>query len=244
MATHYIENASSGNQYHFDASSNTTSQAQRSTQDRTYASPVAITTTVGPSEFSLNPAGVPGVRPQQQQQQVRSDRNTYNENDLHHLPQQHQSVAGFNKSVSQQQYQSSPSPVPQVRATVRSVSSQEQQFASSAQYQQQQQQQRPQQAYINYERQSSPQSPLISPPHHQYQYDSRPQAGQPTGASGYYQTPGSIQHPHPELAQRTESPSRGREQHVQVFIHFLFKINRSCNVNYINASQIYDSDDR
>lgn len=237
MATHYIENGSSGNQYYFDAGSNTTSQTQKSTQDRTYASPVAITTTVGPSEFSTNPpVGVSGVRPQYQQ--VRSDRSTYNQDDPYQLPQQHQSVAGFNKSVSQQQYQSSPSTAPQVRATVRAVNSQDQQFASSAQYQQQQQQpqQRPQQPYGNYEQQSSPQSPQISPQHHQYKHDSRQQAAQPTSASGYYQPPSSPPHPYHELDQRTESPSRGREQHVQVLTYLLFNMNRSCNVKHINTS--------
>jgi hypothetical protein len=185
MATHHIENGSSGNQYYFDANSNTTSQAQRSTQDRTYSSPVT-TTTVGSSEFSPYAAGVQGVR--FQQQQTRSDRNTYNEGESHQLPQQHQSVAGFNKSVSQQQYQSSSSPVPQVKATVRSVNSQEQQYAASTQHQQQPQRPPQQQTYANYEQQGSPQPTQILP-QQQYQNDPRQQPGQPTGVPSYYHTP-------------------------------------------------------
>jgi hypothetical protein len=219
MATHYIENGSSGNQYYFDDGNNAPSQAQRPTQDRAFTSPISITTTAGPPEYSSYPAGVSSVRPQPQQ--IRSDRNTYIEDDSHQLPQQHQSVAGFNKSTIQQQYPTSPSPVPQVRATVRAVHSQEQQHASSVQHQHQQQQsphQRQQQGFVNYEQPGSQQPSQISPQHHQYQYDPRQQQGQPTGVSGYYQTPGSAApYGHHELdQQRTESPSRGRDQHVQV----------------------------
>jgi hypothetical protein len=236
MATHYAENGSNASQYYFDASSNSTSQVQKSTQDRTYASPITTTTTVGSSEFSPYPVGVSGARPQQQQFQ--SDRNSYNEDNSYQLPQQHQSVAGFNKTVSQQQYQSSPSSVPQVRATVRSVTSQEQQkqqqHGSSVQYQQQPQpQQRQQQAYVNYEQQGLPQSSQISPQQNQYQYDPRQQSGQPTGVSGYYQASGSTQHPQHEFDQRTESPARSRDQHVQVFIHVFFCTNLSCNAKHI-----------
>jgi hypothetical protein len=223
MATHYIENGSSGNQYYFDANSSSTSQAQRSTEDRTYTSPITTITSVGSSEYSPYPAGVSGAR--SQYQQSRSDRNTYNEDDSYQLPQQHQSVAGFSKTASQQQYQSSPSSVPQVRATVRSVSSQEQQqqqqYGSSGQYQQQPQQ-RQQQAYVHYEQQGSPQPSQISPKQHQYQYDPRQQSGQSTDVSGYYQTQGSAQHPQHEFDQRTDSPSRSRDQHAQVFVHVFF----------------------
>jgi hypothetical protein len=245
MATHHIENGGSGNQYYFDANSNVTSQGQRPTQDRAYASPVANITSVSSSEFTAYPAGVSGARPQYQQ--VESGRNTYNEDDSYQLPQQHQSVAGFSKTASQQPYQSSPSSAPQVRATVRAVHSQEQQHASSGQYQQQQHQQphqRPQQAYPNIEHQSSPQPSQISPQQQQYQYDSRQQSGQQTGVSGYYQSPGSAQYPHHELDQRTESPSRSRDQHGQVFVYAFFHRNRSCNVKYIYGLKINISDDR
>jgi hypothetical protein len=211
MATHYIENGSTGNQYYFDANTNASSQVQRSTQDRAYASPITATTTIHPSEYSPYPAGVSGAHTQQQQ--IRSDRNIHNEDDPYQLPQQHQSVAGFNKNVSQQQYQSSPSSAPQVRATVRSVNSQEQQ-----------QQRQQQQAFISYEHQGSSQPSQISPQQHQHQYDSRQQLGQSTNVPSYYQTPGSAQHAHHEQDQRTESPSRGRDQHVQVFLHLLFFI--------------------
>jgi hypothetical protein len=198
MATHYIENGSSGNQYYFDANSNSTSQTQKSAQDRTYASPISTTTSVGSSEFSPYPTGVAGVR--SQHQQIRSERNTYHEDDSYQLPQQHQSVAGFSKTVSQQQYQAAPSSAPQVRATVRSVTSQEQQ-------------QQQQQAYVNYEQQTSSQPSQISP--QQHQYDTRQQAGQPISPSGYYQAPGPAQYLPHELDQRTESPSRSRDPHAQ-----------------------------
>jgi hypothetical protein len=222
MATHYIENGSSGNQYYFDANSSSTSQTQKTAQDRTYASPISTTTSVGSSEFSPYPTGVAGVR--SQHQQIRSERNTYHEDDSYQLPQQHQSVAGFSKTVSQQQYQASPSSAPQVRATVRSVTSQEQQ---------QQQQQQQQQAYVNYEQQASSQPSQISPQQQQYQYDTRQQAGQPISPSSYYQAPGPAQYLPHELDQRTESPSRSRDQHAQVFIYVFFYSNRSCNPKYI-----------
>jgi hypothetical protein len=205
MATNYIENGSSGNQYYFDAINNSTSQVQKPTQDRSYASPIPITTSVGPSEFTAYPAGVSGVR--SPNQQIRSDQSTYNENDSYQLPQQHQSVAGFSKTVSQQQYQAAPSSAPQVRATVRSVTSQEQQ-------------QQQQQAYVNYEQQTSSQPSQISP--QQHQYDTRQQAGQPISPSGYYQAPGPAQYLPHELDQRTESPSRSRDPHAQVFIYVFF----------------------
>jgi hypothetical protein len=221
MATHHIENGDSGSQYYFDANSSAPSQGQRSTQDRAYPSPVANIASVGPSEFTAYPAGVSGAR--SQYQPIQSDRNTYNKDDPYQLPQQHQSVAGFNKTTSQQQYQSPPSSAPQVRATVRTVNSQEQQqHVSSGQYQQQQPPQRPQQAYPNYEQQGAAQPSQISPQQQQYQYDPRQQAGQQPGGSGYYQSPGSAQYPHHELDQRTESPARGRDQHGQVFIDAFF----------------------
>ncbi|CAF1012285.1 unnamed protein product [Rotaria sordida] len=240
MATHYIENEHNSNQYYFDGNTNATSQAQRSTQDSAYVSPVAVSTSVVSSEYTSHPAGVSGGR--SQHQQIRSDRNVHVENDSYQLPQQHQSVAGFNKSAPQQQYQQPPPSSHQIKATVRTVSSQEQQqqqHGSSVQYQPQQQQispqqqqispqqqqispqqqqispQRQQQAHANYEQQSSPQSSQVSSQHQQYQHDPRQQVGQPLGNSGYYQVPSSVQHTRQELDQRTESPSRGRDQHVQ-----------------------------
>ncbi|CAF3453998.1 unnamed protein product [Rotaria sp. Silwood1] len=209
MATHYIETEQGGNQYYFDGKSNATSQAQRSTQDSSYAVPVAVTTTVGSNENISHPVGVSGLR--SQHQQIRSDHNVHVEGDSYQLPQQHQSVAGFNKSVSQQQYQTAPPSAHQVKATVRTVNTQEQQHhGSSVQHQQQQQQ-----AYGNYGQQTSPQSSQVSSQHQQYPYESRQQVGQPTSVSGYYQAPSSAQHTHQEVDHRTESPSRGRDQHAQ-----------------------------
>ncbi|CAF4714172.1 unnamed protein product, partial [Rotaria magnacalcarata] len=79
-----------------------TAQVQRLAHDATYASPVTVSTTIGPSEFSPYPVGVSGVR--SPTQQIRSDQNGYVGSDPYQISQQHQSVAGFNKSVSQQQY--------------------------------------------------------------------------------------------------------------------------------------------
>mgnify|MGYP006892793126 CR=1 FL=1 len=188
MSTHYIENENS-NQYYFDAGN---------------ASPATVTTSIGSSEYSPYPAGVSGARTQYQQ--VRSERTTYNDNDSYQLPQQHQSVAGFNKTTSQQQYQSS---APQVKATVRTVNTQEQQHGSSQYYQQ------PQQSYTSYEQQNSPQQ-------QQYQYDSRQQSGQVSQSPGYYQSPNTTQYSQYEVHQRTESPSQGRDQHAQVFRKSVF----------------------
>lgn len=202
MASHYIENGNSGNQYYFDSNASAVSPGQRSGQDRVYASPGATVTSAGSTEYSPYPAGVSGAR-LQQQQYAQSDRTAYNDENSYQLPQQHQSVAGFSKTTSQQQYQSSASPAPQVRATVRSVTSQEQQ----------QHQQRPQQSYANYDQQaSSQQQPQ------QYQYDSRQQSGQNPTSSGYYQSPNSAQYPQQEVQQRTESPTRNREQYGQVLV--------------------------
>jgi hypothetical protein len=218
MATHYIENAASGNQYYFDDNSAATAQAQRPAQDRAYPASVSTAAVpaipVGSSEYSSYPAGgVSGVR--YQPQTVRTDRNVYNEGDVQQWPQQHQSVAGFNKTVAQQQLQSASSPtsVPQVRATVRTAASQEQQIVSPGQYQQSTVAQRSPQTQAHFERTSSPQAAQISP--HQ-QFDSRQSSGHSMGAPVYYPSANAAQHTHPELEQRTDSPSRGREQHAQV----------------------------
>lgn len=197
MSTHYIENESS-NQYYFDANN---------------ASPATVTTSVGSSEYSPYPAGVSGAR--SQYQQVRSERTTYNDNDSYQLPQQHQSVAGFSKNTSQQQYQSSQSSTPQVKATVRTVNTQDQQYYQQQQQQQQRQPQQ-QQSYSNYEQQNSPQQYQQQ---QQYQYDSRQQSGQTPQSPSYYQSPNTAQYSQYEANQRTESPSRGRDQHAQVFIN-------------------------
>lgn len=241
MATHHIENEANANQYYFDTNSNSASQANRLIQDSTYNVPVAVTSLVSPSEYSPYPAGVAGARAQPQQ--IRSDRNAYAENDSYQLPQQHQSVAGFSKSLPQQPYQSSPSPVPHVKATVRTVNSleqqqqpQQQQHVSSAQFQQpQQSQQRQQQVYASYEQQGSPQVSRISPQQQPYQYDSRTQIGQPTGVSGHYQIPTSAQYSHHEPNQRTESPPQGYDNHVQVFVDDTFHESFSYSVKYIDT---------
>lgn len=232
MATHYIENESNANQYYFNANSNAASQVQRPAQDASYASPVTVSTTVGPSEYSPYPVGVSGVR--SQPQQIRSDRNVQGDNDPYQLPQQHQSVAGFSKNVPQQQHPLSSSPVPQVKATVRAVNSQERQQGSPVQYQQQQappppqqqqqqqpSQQRQQQVYGNFEPQSSSQSSQALPPHQQYQYDPRQQVGQPSGVSGYYQAPNSPQYVRHEADQRGESTSQGHDPHAQVIVNLI-----------------------
>ena len=210
MATHHIENGSSGNQYYFDANNaSSVSPGQRSGQDRVYAT---SGTTAISTEYSPYAAGVSGVR--SQQQHIQSDRNLYHEDNSSQLPQQHQSVAGFSKTTSQQQYQSSSSPVPQVRATVRAVTSQDQQ----------QYQQRPQQSHSNYDQQASSQPSYVSSQQpqqqQQYQYDSRQQH---TNVPGYYQSPGSAQYSNQNVDQRTESPTRNRDQYGQVLVRDLFR---------------------
>jgi hypothetical protein len=174
MATHYIDNASSGSQYYFNANNaTTTSQSYQN-----YTSPKTI------SDYS----NYPGAR--SPQQQIRVERNTYNQDDLYQLPQQHQSKAGFNKNVSQQYYQPPQSPVHQVRATVRSVGNQEQHHSQPTQ---------------------------VSPQQHHFQFDSRQQPGHATGPAVVYQTPGAAQFTHHNVDLWTENPSQGRDHLVQVF---------------------------
>ena len=210
MATHYIENGAGGSQYYFDAnsSSSATSQTQRSGQDRSYPAAVTASGAVGSSEYSPYPAGVAGARSQPHQQQ--QSRNPYHEDEGQQWAQQqhHQSVAGFSKTAPQQQYQSSPA-APQVRATVRAIHTQDQQqqqqqqYGSASQYQQQPSPAaRSPQSYANYEPSNSPSS---TPQTSQYYHDPRQQSNQ---SSNYYPTSTSDQ--------RTDSPTRGREQHVQV----------------------------
>jgi hypothetical protein len=162
MSTYYVDNASSGNQYYFNAN---TSQS-----NRTYSS----------SGYSNYPT------------------NSYSSNRIdnsYQLPQQFQSVAGFNRNTTQQRYQTprSPAPAPQVRATVRVVGSQDQ-----------------------YNLPSSSQPIQISPQQHHFQFDSRQQSGHPTGPAVVYQTPGAAQFTHRNVDLWTEGPSQGQDHHVQV----------------------------
>ncbi|CAF4353640.1 unnamed protein product [Rotaria sp. Silwood2] len=102
MATHYIENASSGSQYYF----NTNNDATTSQPYRNYSSPVGT--------YSAYPVGISSSS----NQQIHYD-------DSYHAPQQYQSVGGFNKNVTEHHYQTSQSLTPQVRATVRAVNNQD-----------------------------------------------------------------------------------------------------------------------
>ncbi|CAF3739244.1 unnamed protein product [Rotaria sp. Silwood1] len=101
MATHYIDNASSGSQYYFNTNNATTSQSSRN-----YSSPVG--------NYSSYPVGISSSS----NQQIRYD-------DSYHTPQQYQSVGGFNKNLTQHHYQTSQSLTPQVRATARAVNNQD-----------------------------------------------------------------------------------------------------------------------
>jgi len=168
MSTHYIENASSGSQYYF----NTTTSPQ---SYQPY----------GSSGYSTYPSSILGTH--SPNQQIRID-NSYQ------TPQQYQSVAGFNKNVTQQHYQSPHSPSPHLRATARAISSQDQ-----------------------YHLQRSPQPIQVSPQQHHFQFDSRQQAGHPTGPAVVYQTPGAAQFTHRNVDLWTENPSQGQDHHVQVF---------------------------
>ena len=194
MATHYIENGAGGSQYYFDANSTAASQTQRSGQDRSHPAAVTAPGAVGSSEYSPYPAGVAGARSQPQPQPQPQSRSPYHEDDGQQWAQQHQSVAGFSKTAPQQQYQSSsPAPAPQVRATVRAIHTQDQQSSPAA---------RSPQSYATYEQLNSPSS---TPQASQYYHDPRQQSNP---SSNYYQPSTSDQ--------RTDSPTRGREQHVQV----------------------------
>lgn len=211
MATHYIENGSGDSQYYFDSAS----QPQRPVQDRNYPAP-GMAAAAAPPEFGAYPTAVAGVRVQPQQ--VRSDRPMGNDEGAYQMPQQHQSVAGFNRSAPQQQpqqYQPAVSPAPQVRATVRTASSQEQQYNQPAQYQQQPSpQQRQPQAHVQYEHQGTSQPTQISP---QQQHNARSQPGPPASPASYQPVPNPAQYSQHDLDQHMDSPSRPRETHVQVF---------------------------
>jgi hypothetical protein len=118
-------------------------------------------------------------------QQIRLD-------DSYHAPQQYQSVAGFNKTVTQHQYQTPQPSTPQTRATVRAVTNQE-----------------------RYNVQQSPHATLVSPQHHNFQFDNRQQPGHPTGTPVVYQTPGAAQFTHHNVDLWTEGPSQGQDQYAQ-----------------------------
>lgn len=105
MATHYVENASSGNQYYFNANDATTSHSYQ-----TYSSPVR--STHSSSTYTTYPVNVSGLSGQSMHF------------DSYQVPQNYQSVAGF-KSVAPQYYQPPISPTHQSRTTVRAVSSQD-----------------------------------------------------------------------------------------------------------------------
>ena len=183
---HYMDNGSSASQYYFNANSATSSQSYRNP-----TAPVTMTTTFSSPEYSSYPGGASlSALRSSPSQPIRIDRNTFDHNDTYILPKQHQSVGGFNRTVVQQSYQSSQSSTPQVRASVRTVSNQ-------GQY-------------------HSIQPVQTSPQHHHFQFDSRPQAGRPTGVPVLYQTPGAAQFTHRNVDLWTEESSRDRDYHVQV----------------------------
>ena len=183
---HYMDNGSSASQYYFNANSATTSQSYRN-----QAAPVTMSTTFSSPEYSSYPGGgsLSAAR-SSPSQPIRIDRNTFDLNDTYILPKQHQSVGGFNRTVVQQSYQTSQSSAPQVRASVRTVSNQDQYH--------------------------SIQPVQTSPQHHHFQFDPRPQAGRPTGVPVVYQTPGAAQFTHRNVDLWTEELSRDRDYHVQV----------------------------
>lgn len=162
MSTYYIENGSSGHPYYFN--NNATTSHSNSQTYRSYGSPVT---------FSTNFA-VPAAS---------------SHHDPYGYPPQHQSVAGFSKTTTQQYY-ASPSPPPQVRARVRSVGQQEQYHSMQA-----------------------------SPQQHHFQFDPRQQPGHPSGAAVVYQTPGAAQFTHRNVDLWTEGPGGAggnRDHYVQV----------------------------
>lgn len=174
MATYYVDNGSSGNQYYFDSGSATTS----SQSYRAQPSPV---------HNSSYPTGhLVSTRSPYQSIRV-EQQSAFGLDDPYRLPQQHQSVAGFSRTVTQQYHQ--PAPPPQVRARMRSVGNQE--------------------SYSSQPLQASPQQ-------HHFQFDSHRQPGHPTGSPVVYQTPGAAQFTHRNVDLWTEDTSRGRDQIVQV----------------------------
>jgi len=163
-----MDNRDSGNQYYFNSNSAATNQSNRTYSSSGYSNyPTSL-----PSSYSPN-------------QQIRMD-NSYQ------LPQQYQSVGGFNRNTTQQRYQSPQSPAPQVRASVRVVGSQEQ-----------------------YPLPTSSQRTQSSPQQQHFQFDARQQPGHPSGPAVVYQTPGAAQFTHRNVDLWTEGSSQGQDHHVQ-----------------------------
>ncbi|CAM2698645.1 unnamed protein product [Rotaria socialis] len=108
MATHYIENASSGNQYYFNTNNATTS----SQPYQTYSSPVR--SSYNSSTYSAYPISISGASNQQ-----------IHLTDSHQVPQNYLSVGGFNKGVTQHHYHTAQSATPQTRTTARAISNQD-----------------------------------------------------------------------------------------------------------------------
>ncbi|CAM4740425.1 unnamed protein product [Rotaria magnacalcarata] len=108
MATHYIENASSGNQYYFNTNNATTS----SQSYQTYSSPVR--SSYNSSTYSAYPVSISGASNQQ-----------IHLNNSHQVPQNYLSVGGFNKAVTQHHYHTAQSAAPQTRTTARAISNQD-----------------------------------------------------------------------------------------------------------------------
>jgi len=109
--------------------------------------------------------------------------------DSYAYPQQHQSVAGFSKTTTHQ-YHASPSPPPQARARIRSVG---------------------QQDHHHYQQQHH--SMQVAPQQHHFQFDSRQQAGHPSGPAVVYQTPGAAQFTHRNVDLWTEGSNGGNRDH-------------------------------
>ena len=174
MATYYVDNGSSGNQQYYNSSATTTSsQSYRAQPSSDFGSSYPtghLVSTRSPYQ---------SIRVEQQ--------SAYDRDDPYRLPQQHQSVGGFSRTVTQQYHQAAAPP--QVRARVRSVGQQE--------------------SYSSLPLQASPQQ-------HHFQFDSRQQAGRPTSSPVFYQTPGAAQFTHRNVDLWTEDSSRNRDQIVQV----------------------------
>jgi hypothetical protein len=218
MSTHYTENASSGSQYYFNA--NNTSTTSQSYQP------------YGSSGYSTYPTSISGSR--SPNQQIRID-NSYQ------TPQNYQSVAGFNRNVTQQRYQTPQSPSPQVRASVRIAGSQDQYSLpnSSQPIQISPQQQQHQYSLHNssqpihvstqqpqYSLHTSSHPIQVSPQQHHFQFDSHQQPGHATGPAVVYQTPGAAQFTHRNVDLWTEGQSQGPDHHVQVLLKLILKSNK------------------
>lgn len=181
MGTYYVDNGSSGSQYYFNQ--NTTNNTQ---SYRNQASPVTFSTTFDASGYSSYPTShLSPSRSAYQTIRVAQD-------DSYRLPEQHQSVAGFNKNTTTHHYyQTSSLPTSQPRARVLSVGHQD----SSR---------------------STHQPVYVAPQQLHIQYDPHQQTGHSTAAPVVYQTPGASQFTHRNVDLWTESPNRGADHYVQV----------------------------